>query len=141
MGTKTDPGDYDCYAKAAEDEPIFVLRASDPLSPKLVRKWVSMSIETTKHNDKFIKKWMEAMNVATEMEFWKHNEKSRVQAAKPSEPESDSLIMQYVCTVKRCNKLFTELPENHVKAMGFYCAEHADQYEAIPEANNESERI
>ena len=39
MGTKLKPGKFDCYAKAAEDEPIFVLRAKDPLAPDIVRHW------------------------------------------------------------------------------------------------------
>ena len=25
MGTKRDPGDFDCHAKAADDEPLFTL--------------------------------------------------------------------------------------------------------------------
>ena len=39
MGTKNNPGKFDCYAKAHPDEPIFVLRANDPLAPALVRTW------------------------------------------------------------------------------------------------------
>ena len=39
MGTKAHPGVYDCYAKAADDEPLFVLRAKDPLAPQLVEAW------------------------------------------------------------------------------------------------------
>lgn len=39
MGTKTNPGPFDCYANAADDEPIFVLVASDETAPLLVQKW------------------------------------------------------------------------------------------------------
>ena len=39
MGTKNDPGDFDCYANAEPDEPMFVLLARDPLAPELVRRW------------------------------------------------------------------------------------------------------
>ena len=39
MGTKMDPGKYDCYAKLAGDEPYFVLRAKDPVAPYLVHAW------------------------------------------------------------------------------------------------------
>ena len=39
MGTKANPGKFNCYAKAADDEPIFVLRASDPLAPDVVGYW------------------------------------------------------------------------------------------------------
>ena len=42
MGTKSNPGPTDCYAAAAPDEPIFVLRSTDPLAPILVDLWASM---------------------------------------------------------------------------------------------------
>ena len=40
MGTKIEPGDFDCYAEAAPDEPLFTLRANDPLAPITVRVWI-----------------------------------------------------------------------------------------------------
>ena len=39
MGTKDNPGRYDCHGKAAADEPLFTLLARDPLAPHLVRLW------------------------------------------------------------------------------------------------------
>lgn len=39
MGTKADPGKFDCHAKAADDEPLFTLRAKDPIAPWFVRMW------------------------------------------------------------------------------------------------------
>lgn len=39
MGTKAKPDEFDCYDAAADDEPIFVLRARDPLAAELVREW------------------------------------------------------------------------------------------------------
>lgn len=39
MGTKSDPGKFDCYAKLDPDEPYFLLRAKDPSSSFLVRIW------------------------------------------------------------------------------------------------------
>jgi len=39
MGTKNNPGRYDCYATAAPDEPMFVLLGRDPLAPFLVELW------------------------------------------------------------------------------------------------------
>lgn len=39
MGTKTNPGEFDCYHKAEPDEPIFVLLGRDPLAPALVSAW------------------------------------------------------------------------------------------------------
>lgn len=42
MGTKSDPGAYDCYAKAAPDEPMFVLLARDPDAAILVNLWADL---------------------------------------------------------------------------------------------------
>lgn len=39
MGTKNNPGEFDCYAKADGDEPVFVLRAKDASAPYLVQAW------------------------------------------------------------------------------------------------------
>lgn len=39
MGTKANPGAYDCYAKLKDDEPHFVLMGRDPLAGTLVRAW------------------------------------------------------------------------------------------------------
>jgi hypothetical protein len=41
MATKNDPGPYDCYAKLADDEPYFLLRAKDPVGPFLVSAWAA----------------------------------------------------------------------------------------------------
>jgi hypothetical protein len=39
MGTKNNPGKYDCYAKAAPDEPIFTMRGKDVSAPYFVEMW------------------------------------------------------------------------------------------------------
>jgi hypothetical protein len=39
MGTKTNPGKFDCYANALPDEPMFVLLARDPDFARLVNEW------------------------------------------------------------------------------------------------------
>lgn len=41
IGTKTNPGSYDCYGQADLDEPMFVLLGRDPDAPDLVRRWAS----------------------------------------------------------------------------------------------------
>lgn len=67
MGTKTEPGKFDCYASAQEDEPIFVLLARDPLAPKLVRQWAANRSAMTGLSDKVI----EALRAADQMEEWR----------------------------------------------------------------------
>lgn len=39
MGTKRNPGSFDCHANALPDEPLFTLLARDPDFCRLVRKW------------------------------------------------------------------------------------------------------
>jgi hypothetical protein len=39
MGTKNDPGKFDCYANAEPDEPMFILLGRDPMAGALVREW------------------------------------------------------------------------------------------------------
>ena len=43
MGTKNNPGDFDCYDNAAPDEPMFILLARDTRAPDLVRLWAAIS--------------------------------------------------------------------------------------------------
>lgn len=39
MGTKNRPGQFDCYANALPDEPMFILLARDPDFYRLVSEW------------------------------------------------------------------------------------------------------
>lgn len=42
MGTKENPGRFDCYANAAPDEPMFILLARDKHAPTLVWLWATL---------------------------------------------------------------------------------------------------
>jgi hypothetical protein len=69
MSTKTEPGQYDCYAKLAWDEPYFVLRAKDPAAPGLVEEWVKRrrDLPGQAGNPKF----QEALACAEQMRTWR----------------------------------------------------------------------
>lgn len=41
MGTKNNPGKFDCYANAAPDEPMFILLGRDRNAPVAVRAWAA----------------------------------------------------------------------------------------------------
>jgi hypothetical protein len=41
MGTRNNPGEFDCYANAGPDEPMFVLLGRDAQAPTLVRQWAT----------------------------------------------------------------------------------------------------
>lgn len=58
-----------CLNKAAEDEPVFVLRAQDLTAPEVIREWVARAsaygmISKEKSDD--------ALAVAALMEMWPH---------------------------------------------------------------------
>lgn len=39
MGTKNNPGKFDCYTNANPDEPMFILLGRDADAAKAVREW------------------------------------------------------------------------------------------------------
>ena len=55
-----------CLQKAADNEPVFVLRAQDALAPVIVRYWAVMAKEHGLSKEKYD----EAMLTALEMEKW-----------------------------------------------------------------------
>ena len=40
MASKLHPGEFDCYAAALPDEPLFILLARDKSAPAIIRGWV-----------------------------------------------------------------------------------------------------
>lgn len=42
MGTKNNPGAFDCYEKAEPDEPMFVLLARDPRAAHMTELWAAL---------------------------------------------------------------------------------------------------
>jgi len=74
MGTKTNPGEYDCYKNALPDEPMFILLARDPLAPELVDEWAVRRMQeillgTRPKSD--IPMVDQAQRCATDMRLWR----------------------------------------------------------------------
>lgn len=67
MGTKNNPGKYDCYVRAEPDEPMFVLLARDPLAPMLVRLWADLRSHLAGNPSKV----SEARECAANMDSWR----------------------------------------------------------------------
>ena len=67
MGTKNNPGQFDCYHNAAPDEPMFVLLARDRHAPELVRLWAKMR----EFQGESPEKVAEARDCAEAMEVWR----------------------------------------------------------------------
>jgi hypothetical protein len=66
MGTKNNPGKWDCYANAEPDEPIFVLLARDKHAPALVRLWAALR----EHDGEDESKVIEALGCVGAMLKW-----------------------------------------------------------------------
>ncbi|CAN0468631.1 unnamed protein product [Phaeothamnion confervicola] len=63
---KHDEVERGCFAKAADNEPLFVLRGQDKLAPALVREWARLAAENGCPPDKV----QEARNLADAMDRW-----------------------------------------------------------------------
>ncbi len=63
-----------CLNKAADDEPVFVLRAKDPLAARVVRHWCTLAEQQGLHEDKV----PEADALAFQMESWRAANPKRV---------------------------------------------------------------
>lgn len=66
MGTKNNPGRFDCYANAHPDEPMFILLGRDRIGGSLVRLWAAVK-ETFRDDPK---KTAEARDCAAAMDAW-----------------------------------------------------------------------
>ena len=69
MGTKVNPGQFDCHARAEFDEPIFVLRANDVTAPALVELWAEWHPTGEKYG--------EARRCAAAMRSWREQADDR----------------------------------------------------------------
>jgi hypothetical protein len=66
VGTKNNPGNFDCYANANPDEPMFILLGRDPYAPALVREWADRREQGGESNTKVA----EARTCAFAMADW-----------------------------------------------------------------------
>jgi hypothetical protein len=71
-----------CLNKAADDEPIFVLRANDELASRLIREWAAEYSFSKEFNGKHMTlvqraKYNEALHCAAAMEQWRRERNAR----------------------------------------------------------------
>jgi len=69
MGTKLNPGKFDCYSNAAPDEPMFILLGRDKHAPTLVWLW-SVLRELDEEDPAKVN---EARECAADMMNWAHD--------------------------------------------------------------------
>lgn len=86
MGTKNNPGTFDCYANAEPDEPMFVLLGRDPHAHYAVRQWAfarKAMIENGAKPQSDMAMVDEAIECAEAMERYCIERKRRRRAQKP----------------------------------------------------------
>lgn len=66
MGSKSQPGKFDCYANADPDEPMFILLGRDPMAAFLVEQWADLREWQNEDPDKVA----EARECARKMRDW-----------------------------------------------------------------------
>lgn len=73
MGTKNQPGRFDCYNAAEPDEPMFVLLGRDRHAATLVRVWALLRSESGEDEEKVA----EALACADAMQQWRREHHKR----------------------------------------------------------------
>jgi hypothetical protein len=66
MGTKNNPGKFDCYAAAEPDEPMFVLLGRDAHASVLVEEWAKARMQAGED----VTKVSDAFTCARDMRAW-----------------------------------------------------------------------
>ncbi len=83
-----------CLNKAAPDEPVFVLRANDPLAAGVVQAWRLRAIKRGLHEPAKIE---EAFKLIEEMNVWRKARKAKpTQSAKPAKSARDFELMDKI---------------------------------------------
>ena len=107
MGTKQSPGEFDCYASAEPDEPMFVLLGRDKHAPTLVWLWATLR-ELDGENPATV---AEARLCAAEMLKWAHDHGRPVvgfgQAALAG-------VMELIRSVNSASKELAKQPTNQM---------------------------
>ena len=80
MGTKSKPAEFDCYANALPDEPMFVLLARDPDFNRLVTEWANRRAQDIRCGSRPESDWRmvyEARDCAAAGEKWRKDNNGR----------------------------------------------------------------
>lgn len=74
MGSKNEPGHFDCYANAEPDEPMFIVLARDKTAPLVVEMWAAereIAIERGEKPKSDMAMVIEARQCAANMRAWR----------------------------------------------------------------------
>jgi len=92
MGSKNNPGEFDCYKNALPDEPMFILLARDPLAPTLIEQWAAnrmQAVMTKMRPLEDLKMVAEAQQCAKTMREWRDENDGKWRPQPPPAPKLD----------------------------------------------------
>jgi hypothetical protein len=87
MGTKENPGRFDCHANALPDEPMFVLLARDIQAPGLVFTWAMQREDRIKRGTAPETDWalvLEAYQCGAAMKVWREENPGKWRQPRPA---------------------------------------------------------
>lgn len=106
MGTKNNPGSFDCYTNAAPDEPMFVLLGRDKHAPILVELWTKQradegedpaKVEEALKCAKAMRRWRHENKRTSECEYCQHNGADNCKIAPSHIVTEDGFVHWYWC--------------------------------------------
>jgi RyR domain len=116
MGTKNNPGNFDCYTSAESDEPMFVLLGRDPMAGWLVRRWA----EWRQLRGEDEAKVLEARQCATALDAWAQalgkTPLSPTDPPRPKGPRVSELVIDEL--VEACARAAHEVNRAYCLAIG-----------------------
>jgi hypothetical protein len=95
VGSKNNPGKFDCYSRAEPDEPVFVLLGRDPVASFVVEYWAMLRERLGKTEQEAID---EARSCALEMQQWARSKGKEQQLAHAlaATPASKETYKEYI---------------------------------------------
>lgn len=116
MGTKNNPGEFDCYSKAAPDEPMFILLGRDPAASAVVDYWVFLRDIHGKTESAVL---AEARTTAKRMAEWAISvgKGAQIEEIEMLTPNRVQKILEDNMTLQRENERLSNENATHVAAL------------------------
>lgn len=138
MGTKNNPGAFDCYRNALPDEPFFVLLARDPQAPTLVRHWAqlrSVQINQGRQPNTDSELVREALELACSMEQWRGANDGRWRTEKAPPSINADLLAACKAQHEAIDRLFALLIKRSVSDDLFFPSRSGQPWDAFVAGN------
>jgi hypothetical protein len=106
MGTRNQPGQYDCLARLADDEPYFVLVAHDDSAPGTIVAWVADRLDRIRLGERpgaDLAQLREALNLARDMLAWQRERKRRHLVGRTLDFERASRALDEAAELLHCD--------------------------------------